>query len=143
MPEILQNKFVIGAIIIGFVVMGWFILSSSTSTSSSTSIVQGTSSDASSVSGVDLVQALTSLQNVNLDNSFFTNPVFASLKDYSRQVTNEPVGRHDPFAPVGTVAAQQNAATQDQTVSQIQSATVTSATNTKPTQTKPKIPAKR
>ena len=42
---------------------------------------------------------LRALQNINTD--IFKNAAFASLKDYTQVVVPQPVGRANPFAPVG------------------------------------------
>ena len=51
--------------------------------------------------GEDLVALLFRLQSLKLDQSIFTSPVFRSLKDFSQEIPSEPVGRPNPFAPVG------------------------------------------
>ena len=43
---------------------------------------------------------LTDLQSVSLDAPIFKNPAFITLQDFSRQIVPEPIGRHDPFAPL-------------------------------------------
>jgi hypothetical protein len=36
-----------------------------------------------------------------LNDSIFNSPQFASLRDETTQVNQEPVGRNNPFAPIG------------------------------------------
>lgn len=43
---------------------------------------------------------LTALKNVKSD--LFKNPAFASLRDLTQQVAPQPVGRGNPFAPIGS-----------------------------------------
>ncbi len=75
----------------------WIGLSSSSSSDSSllsTEIVDNSGPDR------DLVATLLALRAVRLDASLFTDPSFASLKDFSVEIVPEPVGRPNPFAPL-------------------------------------------
>jgi hypothetical protein len=49
----------------------------------------------------DLVSLLIELRSVKLDDSIFSNPAFRSLRDFSQELVPEPVGRRNPFAPLG------------------------------------------
>lgn len=60
-----------------------------------------------------ILEILLALRAVKLDETLFSNQAFISLKDYSTQIVPEPVGRPDPFAPLG--AAGQAAAAAGQT----------------------------
>ncbi len=44
------------------------------------------------------------LDTVSFDSSIFTDPRFNSLVDLTIQVTPEPLGRSDPFAPLPGLA---------------------------------------
>lgn len=96
MPEIFHNKFAIAIVVAVVAVVGWMMLGGGSSTSD-TSVIQGTTQ---ATVGDDLIQTLTTLQGVTLDGSIFSNPLFTSLQDNTRQIVNEPAGRHDPFAPI-------------------------------------------
>jgi hypothetical protein len=48
-----------------------------------------------------ILEILLALRAVKLDETLFSNQAFISLKDYSTQIVPEPVGRPDPFAPLG------------------------------------------
>lgn len=54
--------------------------------------------------GVDreLLATLLELKSLKFDRALFESNVFKSLKDFSRQIPDEPAGRPNPFAPVGT-----------------------------------------
>ncbi len=69
-------------------------------------------SDKSSISqgavGQDLLQLINTLNNLELDESIFTDPVFRSLDDLSQDLTPEPSGRNNPFAPISTNASISN-----------------------------------
>lgn len=48
----------------------------------------------------DFLQALSSLNSLDLDASFFDDKTFKLLVDYSKDIKDEAVGRDNPFLPV-------------------------------------------
>lgn len=64
----------------------------------------GSDSQASLV-GDDLLTLLLDIRSVKLDDDIFSRESFKSLEDFSQSITPEPVGRKNPFAPVGFVAS--------------------------------------
>ncbi len=46
----------------------------------------------------DLIPLLLKIQNVNLDEKLFLDPVFRALVDYSQPIVPESVGKSNPFA---------------------------------------------
>jgi len=52
--------------------------------------------------GKDVVTLLVDLKSIQLSGEFFARPAFQSLQDFSLPVPQEPKGRTNPFAPVGT-----------------------------------------
>jgi hypothetical protein len=51
--------------------------------------------------GKELLNTLFKLKSVKLDSEFFSDGAFASLKDFSKTLPQEAVGRRNPFAPIG------------------------------------------
>lgn len=49
----------------------------------------------------DLISLLLELRSIKLDDSIFSDPAFISLQDFSQNLTEEPIGRVNPFAPLG------------------------------------------
>ena len=94
---ILSHKVVVGIIALLVAVLVWIGLSSSSS-SSSTLLDTQTEVD---TPDQDLVATLIALRAVKLDGSLFSDPGFQSLRDFSTPIVPEPVGRPDPFAPLG------------------------------------------
>ncbi len=45
----------------------------------------------------------TELDTVNFAGTIFTDPRFTSLRDIHTNITQEPTGRRDPFAPLSGV----------------------------------------
>jgi hypothetical protein len=50
----------------------------------------------------ELVSELLRLRSIKLDNRIFTDVAFQSLEDFGQELVAEPIGRINPFAPVGT-----------------------------------------
>lgn len=60
------------------------------------------SSDGSPVIGQELVTELNRLKSLrSINKNFFTDPAFVSLKDVTQPVEPQPLGRANPFSPVG------------------------------------------
>ncbi len=49
----------------------------------------------------DVVAVLLQLRAVSLSGTIFSDPVFQSLRDFGSPIVQEPVGRANPFAPIG------------------------------------------
>jgi hypothetical protein len=49
----------------------------------------------------ELVSELLRLNSIKLDNRIFTDVAFQSLEDFGQELIPEPIGRVNPFAPVG------------------------------------------
>ncbi len=58
----------------------------------------------SSVGGVgsETLKLLAELRNLVLDEDIFVDKVFQNLEDFSMELQLQPIGRNNPFAPVGT-----------------------------------------
>lgn len=54
--------------------------------------------------GGDLIALLLELRSITLDTSVLSNPTFLTLQDFSVSLAPEPVGRPNPFAPIGVGA---------------------------------------
>jgi hypothetical protein len=52
----------------------------------------------------DLIALLLDLKSISLDEQIFSDPAFQSLSDFSQDLVAEPVGRDNPFAPLGAGA---------------------------------------
>lgn len=55
--------------------------------------------------GADLLNLLLTLQSLTLDESIFENETFMALVDFGVELSPEPVGRPNPFAPLGVSSA--------------------------------------
>ena len=54
-----------------------------------------------SVVGREIVILLNELQSIDLDGSILDDPAFRSLMDFEQEVRAEPIGRNNPFIPIG------------------------------------------
>lgn len=50
----------------------------------------------------ELLVLLQALESIKLDPKFFDDPVYQSLEDFRVEPAEEPVGRQNPFAPLGS-----------------------------------------
>jgi hypothetical protein len=97
---ILSHKIIVVIVALLVAVGVWIGLSSSETPGSLLAVETVTEQGANQ----DLVSTLLALRAVKLDASLFTDPAFVSLKDFSTQIVPEPVGRPNPFAPLGSSA---------------------------------------
>lgn len=59
----------------------------------------------SSQVGRDLLEQLLQLRSITLEAAVFEDPVFDNLRDFGRELSPQPVGRDNPFAPINTGSA--------------------------------------
>ena len=55
--------------------------------------------------GAEVLTALNQLKTLKLDSSIFQDKTFISLQDFSKPLNSEPVGRINPFSPIGVEIA--------------------------------------
>lgn len=70
-------------------------------TSTSTDVLVRESALDSSKIGAEVLVALNQLKTLKLDADVFKDKTFMSLVDYSKPLNAEPVGRVNPFSPIG------------------------------------------
>lgn len=103
MGFIAHNKWTLlglGVIVAGFV---WYA-SSGTSVPAKLLSTEAAGGGASPVDK-NLLENLLTLRAVTLDGTILQDPAFLSLQDFGTQIVPEPIGRSDPFAPLGSAAA--------------------------------------
>lgn len=54
----------------------------------------------------ELLDELLRLRSIELDEALFGTPLFISLVDFSKPLVEQPVGRNNPFLPIGTQVEQ-------------------------------------
>lgn len=131
MPAILQNKKVLGLIAafaliaLGLLVFGGNTGNPAVSSSPAApflSVAPAASADA--VVGQDLLAALALLKTIQLDTSVFTDPLFKSLSDWGKAIPPQPVGRRNPFAPLGAAPVKKKTATSTQPIVETKKAAI-------------------
>lgn len=102
------KNIVIAGVIIGasFLVYSFFIKSSDSneSISSTPSAVEMNQTD--NTTGNQILKILSNLKTIRIDKNFFSEPAFIELQDYSVNLTEEQVGRQNPFISVGAEPVQ-------------------------------------
>ncbi len=109
--ELLQKykKLFIALLVVVLVFIGFQFFKGNTDTSGLTSQpVAGVVPE----EGGDLISLLLELKSIKLDTSILQNPVFLTLQDFSVELASEPVGRLNPFAPIGVGASPAGSATE-------------------------------
>jgi hypothetical protein len=90
-------------IVLVFFAYSHFFQGSSQSTSlTSDSSASSTNPDAAAEQ--QFLTLLLKIQNITINQSIFSDPVFLSLQDDSLPVVDQPQGRTNPFAPIGNDA---------------------------------------
>lgn len=49
----------------------------------------------------ELLNTLLELKAIRLDGQVFVDPAFGALRDFTTDIVSEPIGRRNPFAPLG------------------------------------------
>jgi len=96
MQSLLQHKLIL--ILSGLVLAGliWYGLSPS---SPEGDLVSSPATESAQVDQ-GIVPTLLTLRAVKLDGTIFSAPAFMRLRDFSKEIVEEPVGRPNPFAPL-------------------------------------------
>lgn len=55
--------------------------------------------------GSDVIALIQQIKTLRIDQSIFSDPAFLSLTDYTTPIPPQPVGRPNPFAPLGSVSS--------------------------------------
>ena len=102
MSGLLKNFFVIG-ICIGCAGLAYYFLTGGSATndlSTNTAVRQELINKTQS-----FIERSAKLQQVSIDQSFFTDSTFTSLRSFSTPVPNQPLGRNDIFGDAQSVPA--------------------------------------
>jgi len=92
-----QNVIIIGLVVVAaFIAYSIFFkpdtsnpLSAEVTSSSQTAVEQ------------ELIGLLLELRSITLNTAIFNDERFRALQDFSQQIVAEPIGRDNPFAPLG------------------------------------------
>lgn len=103
-----HKKAIIGIVAVVLVFVGYAAIKGGSSTSNSSATLARTSANGT-VAGVNdanspgrlFVTQLLAIQNIHFNTTLFSDPAYQYLQDWSRDLTEQPVGRNNPFAPIG------------------------------------------
>jgi len=73
-------------------------------TAKNVSLVADKSSNSQFIDGQMILVLLNQLNRVTLDDSIFSNKVFTRLISFERPIADQPIGRENPFLPIGSDA---------------------------------------
>lgn len=94
------KNIVLSVVIIAIAAAGYTILFGKDG--AGTALLTSQRSDADVIGvGEDVLDLLRQLRLIELDGTIFEDPAFQSLEDFSQELIPEPVGRDNPFAPIG------------------------------------------
>ena len=93
-----KNLFIAIGVVIVVVAVAYFAFSKPKSEDANLVSEQGT--DMTDIEK-EMLNKLDTVKKIKVDTNVFRNPAFKELVDYSRAIAEEPVGRANPFAPVG------------------------------------------
>ncbi len=112
MSNILQ-KIKIPAIVLVVIIILFFGYTTLVKDNGNTSNLFSDSSINSSTSQADqdFLKLLLKIQNVVIDPTIFSDPAFLSLQDDGLPILDQPKGRPNPFAPIGTDSGSAQVAT--------------------------------
>lgn len=99
---IIKNLIIGSVVVVVVVVLYLMFVRGSSNDSSSALLAVSVEDPATTILGRSLLTALAQLQTTKLDQTFFADPVFRSLSDWSHEIAKQDVGRRNPFAPIGT-----------------------------------------
>lgn len=88
-------------IIAAVLIAGGFLVYSNFFAGSKEPLLSGQAPSPNTPADQDLITLLFQLKSIKLDNTIFNDTAFRSLQDFSQALVPEPIGRTNPFAPLG------------------------------------------
>jgi hypothetical protein len=98
-----KGTFISLAIIVAVALLLYFYTKGEPSDASISSLSSETSEESASAQEASnrVITLLNKINSLNIDTEFFASPAYKSLVDYTIAIPDQPVGRTNPFAPVG------------------------------------------
>lgn len=103
MEWIKQHKMLFAGLVIGVIAVGWYGLTQNAAPEPLlTTVTPISGSPTQQTADQELVATLLTLRAVTLSGKIFEDPAFRNLRDFGTTIVAEPVGRPNPFAPLGS-----------------------------------------
>lgn len=100
--EHIDKRVAVGFGVVLLVIIGWLFYRMGSTNTTEGPISEVRVSPLDATLGRELLAALATLKSTKLDTSIFDDPVFMSLTDFGVEISAQPVGRRNPFAPFAT-----------------------------------------
>ena len=113
-------------VILGFVAYSFLKPADSTETLLSTTEKQ----DSTQILGDEISSAINQINSLKLDRGVLDDPVVKNLVDHSKPIVSEPVGRKNPFAPIGQDSGNSATSTISSTSTSTSNLKINTATST-------------
>jgi hypothetical protein len=101
MDFIIKNKYLFIGVAILIAGFAWYGMSEKKSGDSLLTSETIDGGNANSVAERELLNTLLELKAIRLDGQIFIDPAFSTLRDFTTDIVSEPIGRRNPFAPLG------------------------------------------
>ncbi|MFA6338448.1 MAG: hypothetical protein WCW87_00065 [Candidatus Paceibacterota bacterium] len=96
------KNLIIGVVAVIILFMAYLYFFPKKDASSSDLLVSQNQTDQSQIAeGQEILSQLNNLSKISLDTSIFQSEIFMSLSDFSVTIPDQPVGRRNPFLPIG------------------------------------------
>lgn len=92
------------ALVVALVGAAWYGLTQNAAPTPVLTSVTATGSPTQESADQELVSTLLTLRAVTLSGTIFQDPAFVTLRDFGTTIVAEPIGRQNPFAPLGARA---------------------------------------
>lgn len=97
-----SNKVILLTLLIIIAFIGYrFMFKKDNPNNSDLAAETGQGQSGQSAIGKDLMVTVSKLKSLTLDETFFNDPIFKSLKDFNVPIIPQEVGRSNPFSPIG------------------------------------------
>lgn len=93
------KRIIIGVIIVVILLLGFYFFGSTSKEGDSQ--LSSNKLDDTGVMGKNIITLLLELRSLKLNETMFSSNVFKSFNDFGIEIEPQPVGRNNPFLPIG------------------------------------------
>jgi hypothetical protein len=92
-----KMSYLIIALVVAVALLGYFYWSGSKAPESMTLDIE---EGANQAVGIRVLNLLNEINSLNIDNEFFKDPAYTSLRDHTVVIPPLPIGRSNPLSPI-------------------------------------------